>query len=169
MPSSATAVGYGWSRILNAPEPPPPHSVVAGKEVQVFKIKNLVFGLKIQSLFIGGSNTSLFISRVWKEFLWWSYPSGPSFSGFGTSTSHDWGLPGGSDGKEYAYHAGDLGLIPGSERSPGEGFGNPLQYSCLENPLDRGDWQLQPMGGKELDTTEQMNMHSLQDINQLCD
>ena len=61
VPSSAMAVGYGWSRILNAPEPPPPHSVVAGKEVQVFKIKNLVFGLKIQSLFIGGSNTNLFI------------------------------------------------------------------------------------------------------------
>ena len=60
---------------------------------------------------------------------------------FSTSSSHDWGLPGGSDGKESACHAGDLGLVPGSERSPGEGFGNPLQYSCLENPLDRGDWQ----------------------------
>ena len=60
---------------------------------------------------------------------------------FSTSSSHDWGLPGGSDGKESACHAGDLGLVPGSERSPGEGFGNPLQYSCLENPLDRGDWR----------------------------
>ena len=42
---------------------------------------------------------------------------------------------------ESAYNAGDLGLIPGSGRSPGEGNGNPLQYSCLENPMDRGVWQ----------------------------
>ena len=49
-------------------------------------------------------------------------------------------LYGGSDGKASAYNAGDLGLIPGSERSPGEGNGNPLQYSCLENPMDRGAW-----------------------------
>ena len=48
------------------------------------------------------------------------------------------GFPGGSDGKESAYNAGDLGLIPGSGRSPGEGNGYPLQYSFLENPMDRG-------------------------------
>ena len=42
--------------------------------------------------------------------------------------------------KGSACNAGDLGLIPGSERSPGEGNGNPLQYSCLENPMDRGVW-----------------------------
>ena len=47
---------------------------------------------------------------------------------------------GGSDGKASAYNAGDLGSIPGSGRSPGEGNGNPLQYSCLENPMDGGDW-----------------------------
>ena len=47
---------------------------------------------------------------------------------------------GGSDGKASAYNAGDPGLIPGSERSPGEGNGNPLQYSCPENPMDRGAW-----------------------------
>ena len=47
------------------------------------------------------------------------------------------GFPGGSDGKEYACNAGDPGLIPGSGRSPGEGNGNPLQYSCLKNPMDR--------------------------------
>ena len=45
---------------------------------------------------------------------------------------------GGSDGKASAYHAGDLGSVPGSERSCGEGNGNPLQY--LENPMDRGAW-----------------------------
>ena len=46
--------------------------------------------------------------------------------------------PGGSDGKASVYNAGDLGLIPGLGRSAGEGNGNPLQYSCLENPMDRG-------------------------------
>ena len=49
-------------------------------------------------------------------------------------------FPGGSSGKAFAYNARDQGLIPGSGRSPGEGNGNPLQYSCLENPMDRGDW-----------------------------
>ena len=46
------------------------------------------------------------------------------------------GFPGGSDGKASAYNAGDPGPIPGSGRSPGEGNGNPLQYACLENPMD---------------------------------
>ena len=50
------------------------------------------------------------------------------------------GFPGGSDGKASVCNAGDLGLIPGSERCPGEGNGNPLKYSCLENPMDRGAW-----------------------------
>ena len=49
-------------------------------------------------------------------------------------------FPGGSDGKGSAYNAGDPGLIPGSGRSPGEGNGNPLQYSRLENPMDGGAW-----------------------------
>ena len=47
-------------------------------------------------------------------------------------------FPRGSESKESACNAGDLGLIPGLGRSPGEGNGNPLQYSCLENPMDRG-------------------------------
>ena len=46
------------------------------------------------------------------------------------------GFPGGSEGKASAYNVGDPGSIPGSERSPGEGNGNPLHYSCLENPMD---------------------------------
>ena len=46
------------------------------------------------------------------------------------------GFPGSLDGKESAYSAGDPGLIPGSVRSPGKGNGNPLQYSCFENPMD---------------------------------
>ena len=48
---------------------------------------------------------------------------------------------GGSDSKESACNAGDPGSIPGSGRSLGEGNGKPLQYSCLENPMDRGAWQ----------------------------
>ena len=44
------------------------------------------------------------------------------------------------DSKASAYNAGDQGSIPGLGRSPGEGIGNPLQYSCLENPMDRGAW-----------------------------
>ena len=47
---------------------------------------------------------------------------------------------GGSDSKASVYNAGDLGWIPGSGRSPGEGNGNPPQYSCLGNPIDRGAW-----------------------------
>ena len=49
-------------------------------------------------------------------------------------------IPGGSAGKESACNAGDLGLIPGSGRFPGEGSGNPLHYPCLENPMGRGAW-----------------------------
>ena len=59
--------------------------------------------------------------------------------------------PGGSDGKASVYNAGDLGLIPGSGRFPGEGNGNPLQYSCLENPMDRGAWcRLLSMGSQRV-------------------
>jgi len=49
-------------------------------------------------------------------------------------------FPGSSDGKASAYNARDLGSTPGSGRSPGEENGNPLQYSCLENPMDGGAW-----------------------------
>ena len=49
-------------------------------------------------------------------------------------------FPGGSDGKASVYNAGDPGSIPGLGRSLGEGNGNPLQYYCLENPMDRGVW-----------------------------
>ena len=68
------------------------------------------------------------------------------------------GFPGGSDGKESACSAGDLGSIPGLGRSPLEGNGNPLQYSCLENPMDRGAWQATVYGVTRLDTTERLSM-----------
>ena len=51
------------------------------------------------------------------------------------------GFPGGSDGNSSAYNAGDPGSIPGSGRSSGEGNSNPLQYFCLENPMDGGAWE----------------------------
>ena len=63
-----------------------------------------------------------------------------------------WGFPGGSDGKESACKAEDLGSIPGWGRSPGGGNGNPLQYSCLENPMDRGTWWTMVHGVTESQT-----------------
>ena len=56
------------------------------------------------------------------------------------------GFPGGSGSKESACNAGDMGSIPGSGRSPGEGNGNPLQHSCLENSTNRRAFWLQSMG-----------------------
>ena len=68
------------------------------------------------------------------------------------------GFPGGSDSKESICDAGDLGSIPGWGRSPGGGHGNPLQYSCLENPHgQRSLAGYNPWGHKESDTTEQQS------------
>ena len=68
------------------------------------------------------------------------------------------GFPGGSDGKESTCNAGDLGSVPGLGRFPGGGHGNPLQYSCLENPHG---WRSLAgpnlWGRKELDTTEHLS------------
>ena len=66
------------------------------------------------------------------------------------------GFPGGSAGKESACNVGDLGSIPALGRSPGEGHGNPLQYSGLENYMDRGAWQA-ARGHKESDMTERLS------------
>ena len=63
-------------------------------------------------------------------------------------------IPGGSDGKELACKVGDPGSISGLGRSPGEGNGNPLQYSCLENPMDTGAWWATVHGVAESDTNE---------------
>ena len=65
------------------------------------------------------------------------------------------GFPGGSEDRESAWNAGDLGSIPGLGRSPGEGNINPLQYSCLGHPMDRGAW----WSRKELDMTERLTVH----------
>ena len=68
------------------------------------------------------------------------------------------GFPGDSVGKESTWNAGDLGLIPSSARSPGEGNGNPLQYSCLESHGQRSLVGYSPRGRKELNTTEHSNL-----------
>ena len=65
-----------------------------------------------------------------KFSLWLKMPNNYPLNGF----------PAGSDGKASAYNAGDPGSLPGLGRSPGEGNGNPFQYSCLENPMDEGAW-----------------------------
>ena len=66
---------------------------------------------------------------------------------------------GGSDGKESACSAGDLGSIPGLGRFPGEGNGNPLQYSCLKNPMDRGAWQATVHGVLKSQLTLLLSLH----------
>ena len=68
------------------------------------------------------------------------------------------GFPGGSAVKNPPANAGDMGLIPGLGRFPGEGTGNPLQYSCLENPMDRGAWWAAINGVAKSQT--QLNMHT---------
>ena len=76
--------------------------------------------------------------------LWKGEPAGGALSlscPFPSSFMVSVGFPGGSDDKQSAYSAGDLGSIPRSGRSPGEGDGSPLQYSCLEDPMDRGAWR----------------------------
>ena len=67
-----------------------------------------------------------------------------------------WGFPGGPVVKDLPANAGDVGLIPGLGRSPAEGNGNPLQYSCLENPVERSLAGYSPWGHKELDMTERV-------------
>ena len=73
----------------------------------------------------------------------WTRPcqENPVPSGFWVSIRARGGFPGGASAKESAYNTGDLGSILGLGRSPGGGNGNPLQYSCLVNPMDRGAWQ----------------------------
>ena len=101
-------------------------------------------------LYIGG----------WKG--WWRFGVGWWLEGLVEiwgGLKHPSGFPGGSDCKESACSAGDLGSIPGSGRCPGEGNGYPLQYSCLENSMDRGARQAAVHGDcKKSDTTEQLTL-----------
>jgi len=76
-------------------------------------------------------------------------------------------FPRGSVGKASVYNAGHLDSIPGSGRFPGEGNGNPLQYSWLENPMDGGAWC--PWGRKESDTTERLHFHhKIAQLSNMC-
>ena len=78
----------------------------------------------------------------WVAFLFSrgsSPPRSPTLQVDSLPASHQ-GSPGGSDSKVSAYNAGDTDSVPGLGRSPGEGNGNPLQYSCLENPMNGGAW-----------------------------
>ena len=86
--------------------------------------------------------------------------SKPNFSNCSIRLFIHMGFPGGSDGKASAYKTGDLGSVPGSGRSPGEGNGNPLQYSCLENSKDgRSLVGYSPWCRKKSDTTEQLHIY----------
>ena len=95
-----------------------------------------------------GRLQSMGLQRVGHDFTTslQSSVSGSVYSHFFETDSQNCGnlchscVPCGSDGKESACNAGDLGSLPGLGKSPGGGNGNPLQYSCLENPMDRGAW-----------------------------
>ena len=94
------------------------HNLTLLLENSITYIKKIVFFSSWLLIFIFGNTTSQCTLAFW----------------FG------WDFPVGSEDKASACNAGDLGLIPGLGRSPGEGNGNPFQYSCLKNPMDRGAW-----------------------------
>ena len=71
------------------------------------------------------------------------------------------GIPGGSDHKDSAYNVGDPGSIPGLGRFPGKGNGYLLQYSCLENSMDRGAWRASTHGITQADTTDRLTLLSI--------
>ena len=101
------------------------------------------------------SQTLSVVKAAWEQPLWGPGGAGPHQLLF--SIRGRLGFRGGSDGEEFACSVGDLGLIPGSGRSPGGGHGNPLQYSCLENPHgQRSLVGYSPWGHKESDTTERL-------------
>ena len=96
---------------------------------------------------------------AWVPSLYFLWCGGSSLGAVPWGVHTTGAFPGGSDGKESACKPGDVGSIPGSGRPPGEGNGYPLQYSCLENPMDRGAWQAAVHGvAKELDTTEKLTI-----------
>ena len=92
--------------------------------------------LKITHVFTSAIHHLIFLKTVLFIHLFLSFPGG-----FDDKESAFEGFPGGSYGKESACNARELSSLPGWGRSPGEGNGTPLQYSCLGNPMDRGAWR----------------------------
>ena len=86
---------------------------------------------------VGGFSHECFLDTIPKSFQTHAHKSHRNNL---TDTHMPNGFPGGSEVKACASNAGNPGSIPGSGKSPGEGNGNPLQYSCLENPMERGAW-----------------------------
>ena len=108
-------------------------------------------------------------SLVDKKLYLYRFNSGILFSHenetiviFETTLVELWGFPSGLDSKESDCNVGNLSSVPGSGRSPGEGNGNPLQYSCLENPMDRGAWRATVHRVTESDATDGTLRHSVQ-------
>ena len=90
------------------------------------------------------SKSSVYIWSSWFTYCWslaWRILSTALLAGESAQLYGSWGLPGGSVDKDSACNAGELDLIPRSGRPPGEGNGNPLQYSCLENSMDKVTWR----------------------------
>ena len=102
--------------------------------------------------------SSATISQANLIFIVRIFPTRVSYvSGIGRQLLYHQDFLGGSDGKASACNVGDLSSIPGSGRSPGKGNGNPLEYSCLEDPMDGGVWWATVHGVTESDTTEQLH------------
>ena len=122
--------------------------------------KHQFFGAQFFMVQLSHPHMTLVKPELWPDGPCWQ-SDGSAFS-YAVQVCHG-GFPHSSAGKESACSAGDSGSIPGSGRSPGEGNGNPLQYSCLEHPLDPlqycclehpMDWSgSSPWGHKESDTT----------------
>ena len=146
-----------WARVPVAPHP----------------CQLLVFAV-IRILAIRGILLLFWLAVLWRHMMWRTLPSffhsslHPSFPFllfflFLLNNMLPWWL----SGKEFTFNAGDVGSIPGSRRSPGEGNGNPLQYSCLGNSIDRGAWRATVHGvAKETDMTERLNNSMLIAISQ---
>ena len=106
----------------------------------------------------GSKHLLVHFSRVYYGTGWFKV----NFQEIALSRFRFWGFPSGSEVKASAHNTGDLGSVPGLGRFPGEGQGNPLQYSWLENPIgQRSLVGYGPQGRKELDTIEWLHFHFL--------